>query len=129
MLTTSQLLISTLTFLLEYAGGCLVTIEPIVALEGALPTLTASDSAPRHERTAAENCAKIRKLGFTTSSHIKMYGQDLELMSDPFEEGGHTAVRVVSEADQTERTVHLPVSILVGLAGLFESPDPTLPSP
>jgi len=39
-----------------------------------------------------------------------MYGQDLELMSDPFEEGGHAAVRVV-KADPTERTVHLPPSI------------------
>jgi len=109
----------------------LVTIEPTVTLDGALPTLTAIHNAPRRERTAAENCAKIRKLGFTTSRHIKMYGQALELTSDPFEEGGHTAVRVVSKADQTERTVHLPVSILVRLADLFETPDrakPTEPS-
>ena len=105
----------------------MVTIEPIVALEEALPSLTTSYNSARQERTAAENCAKIRKLGFTISTHIKMYGEDLELTSDPFREGGHTAVLVVSEADQTERTVHLPVSILVGLADLFETPDPAKP--
>jgi hypothetical protein len=56
-----------------------------------------------------------------------MYGQALELLSDPFEEGVHTAVRVVSKADRTERTVHLPVSILVGLADLFENHEPAKP--
>jgi hypothetical protein len=105
----------------------LVTIDPTVTLDDALLTLAATRNTHRRERTAADNCAKIRKLGFTTSRHIKMYGQDLELMSDPFEEGRHTAVRVVSEADPTERTVHLPVSILVGLADLFETPDPAKP--
>ena len=106
----------------------MVTIEPMGTLDGALPTLTAIHNASRRERTGAENCEKIRKLGFTTSCHIKMYGQALELTSDPFEEGGHTAVRVVSKANQTERTVHLPVSILVGLADLFETPDPDKPT-
>ena len=81
----------------------------------------------RRERSPAENCAKIRKLGFTTSRQIKMYGQTLELMSDPFEEGRQTAVRVVSRADQRERTIHLPVSILIGLADLFETPEPADP--
>jgi hypothetical protein len=106
----------------------LVTIKSKVTLEGALPTLPASHNAPRRERTPAENCAKVRKLGFTTSRHIKMYGEALELTSDPFEQAGQTAVRVVSKADQTERTVHLPVSILVGLADLFEPPDPAKPT-
>jgi hypothetical protein len=105
----------------------LVTIKPTIALRDALPTPPAHHNARKHERTPAENCAKIRKLGFTTSKHIKMYGQNLELMSDPFEEGGHTAVRVVSKANPTERTMHLPVSILVGLADLFEHPDPAKP--
>ncbi len=56
-----------------------------------------------------------------------MYGQTLELMSDPFEEGRQTAVRAVSRADPEERTIHLPVSILIGLADLFETPQPADP--
>ena len=102
-------------------------IKTNVAPEDALVAPTTSPETPRRERSPAENCAKIRKLGFTASRHIKMYGQALELVSNPFEEGTQTGVRVVSEADPTERTVHLPVSILVGLADLFETPEPGNP--
>lgn len=104
----------------------MVTIKTNIAPEGTRATLTARHNSPRRETSPAENCTKIRKLGFTTSRHIKMYGQALELMSDPFEEGKHTSVRVVSRADQRERTIHLPVSILVGLADLFETPEPVI---
>ena len=67
----------------------------------------------------AENCARIRDMGFATSRHVKMYGQRLELTSDPFDEDGYTAVHALSGNDPTERTIRLPVGILTGLTGHF----------
>jgi hypothetical protein len=62
-----------------------------------------------------ENCARIRKLGYTATRHIKMYGERLELVSDPIEDGDYTVVQVISESDPTTRTLRLPISILLGL--------------
>ena len=70
---------------------------------------------------ASENCARIRDLGFTTARHIKMYGEDFELVSDPFVEGDYTAVHVISRNDRRVRALRLPVSILVGLRDRFRN--------
>jgi hypothetical protein len=66
-------------------------------------------------RSPAETCARIKGLGYTASKHITIYGQHLELVSDPVEQGDCTVVQVISEDDPTIRTLRLPVSILLGL--------------
>ena len=70
-------------------------------------------------RSASESCARIKELGFTASKHIIIYGERLELVSDPFEDGGCTAVQVISKNDPTVRTLRLPEAILVGLSDQF----------
>ena len=81
--------------------------------------------AKRHEMVAntsgrsSDRCARTRELGFTASKHIKMYGERFELVSDPFEDGGCTAVHVISKNDRTVRTLRLPVAILIGLSDRF----------
>ena len=72
-----------------------------------------------HRPSSAENCVRIRELGFTTSKHIKMYGERFELVSEPFQEGAGTAIHARGGNDPTIRTVHLPVSILIGLSDRF----------
>ena len=81
-------------------------------LQGALKT-----SAPR--RSPAENCARIRDLGFKISKHINMYGERFKLVSDPFEDGACTSVHALSGNDPTIRTLHLPTAILLGLTDRF----------
>jgi hypothetical protein len=70
-------------------------------------------------RSPSENCAGIKDLGFTTSKHIKMYGERFELVSDPFVLGDYTAVHVISPNDPGIRELRLPTAILVGLPDLF----------
>ena len=70
-------------------------------------------------QSPSENCERIRDLGFKTSTHIKMYGERFELVSDPFVEGDYTTVHAISEDDGEIRVLRLPVSILVGLPDLF----------
>jgi hypothetical protein len=50
--------------------------------------------------------------------HIKMYGEDFELVLDPFVEGDYTTVHAISRNDPKVRELRLPVSILIDL------PDP-----
>jgi len=84
-----------------------------------LPELTAAPRAHNRGRSPAENCAKIRDLGFTTSKRITMYGERFQVISDPFEEGLCTVVRALSGNDPTIRILHLPTAILVGLSDRF----------
>ena len=88
-----------------------------VPMQNILPV--PSEALKAHSPSSAENCARIRDLGFTTSKHIKMYGERFELVSDPFEEGAGTSIHALGGSDPTIRTVHLPVSILVGLSKRF----------
>ena len=70
----------------------------------------------RFGRSPVENCARIKHLGYATSAHINMYGERFEVVSDPFEEGDCTVVRVISGNDPAIRTLRLPESILIGLS-------------
>jgi len=87
-------------------------------------------SSPEPEHIAVQSpsndCARIKKLGYIVGKHVDLYGEHMELVSDPFEEGDCVAVRAVSESNPTERTIDLPVSLLSGWEDLFEEPaDPT----
>jgi hypothetical protein len=79
-------------------------------------TPTAASNAPAVGRTHAENCARIKDLGYVASTHINLYGERFELVSDPVQEGDCVVVQVISGNDPTIRTLQLPVSILIGLS-------------
>lgn len=68
------------------------------------------------EPSPAANCARIKELGFITSKHVTMYGQHFKIVSDPVSEGDSVVVHATCGNDPTVRILHLPVSILVGLA-------------
>lgn len=83
---------------------------------GPLHTPTGSPDVPGVGRSPAENCARIKDLGYVASKHVTMYGERLELVSDPVQEGDCIVVQVISENDPTIRRLQLPVSILLGLS-------------
>jgi hypothetical protein len=69
--------------------------------------------------SAAENCAKIKHLGFTVSKHIKMYGERFEIVSDPFSEGDCVAVHAISGTGPETRILRLPTTMLVSSKDRF----------
>jgi hypothetical protein len=71
------------------------------------------------DQSAIEDCVRIKDLGYRSSGHIKMYGEQFDIVSDPFPDGGGVAVHVTTTQEPTERTLRLPTSILVGLKDLF----------
>lgn len=81
----------------------------------------ASDSGnSTHIRSPSESCAKIKNLGFAPSSHIRMYGERFEIVSDPFIEGDYVAIHAISGNDPEIRTLRLPIAILLGLTDRFQ---------
>jgi hypothetical protein len=71
------------------------------------------------ERSRSRRCARIKDLGFSSSRHIKMYGESFEIVSDPFSDGDGVAVRAISGNDPKIRTLRLPTAILVGSGDRF----------
>ena len=59
-----------------------------------------------------DTCRKLISLGYARSNRIRLYGSEVELVSDPFphREGG-IAVEAV-EGTSRARTIKLPLSVL-----------------
>ena len=57
-----------------------------------------------------ETCRKLISLGYARSNRVRLYGQEVELVSDPFlhDEGG-IAVEVVGKTGSASRTMKLPL--------------------
>jgi hypothetical protein len=60
-----------------------------------------------------DTCRKLSRLGYARSNRVRLYGQELQIVSDPFvhDEGG-IAVEVVGESDPDKRTMRLPLSVV-----------------
>ncbi len=82
--------------------------------------MSSSSPEPVAVRSPSENCARIRKLGYIVGKHMSLYGEHMELVSDPFVEGDCVAVHAISSSNPTVRTIDLPVSILAGWEDLFQ---------
>lgn len=70
-------------------------------------------------RTPAEDSSRIKDLGYGITRHIHLYGENFQIVSDPFPDGDGVAVHAISANDPTRRTLRLPLSILVGLKDLL----------
>lgn len=60
-----------------------------------------------------DTCRKLSRLGYARSSRVRLYGQELQIVSDPFvhDEGG-IAVEVVANSNPNKRTMRLPLSVV-----------------
>jgi len=61
----------------------------------------------------SDTCRKLISLGYARSNHVRLYGQELELVSDPFphQEGG-IAIEVIGKTESVSRTMKLPLPVL-----------------
>lgn len=60
----------------------------------------------------AEVCAQIKKFGYTTSEKIRMYGEEFEVLSDPFPNEIGIAIHVRSRRTSQARVLQLPATIV-----------------
>ncbi|MGA2646944.1 MAG: hypothetical protein ABSF15_19705 [Candidatus Sulfotelmatobacter sp.] len=74
-------------------------------------------SHPDVSPSVADICASVKRLGYGVSQRIRLYGEEFEVISDPFPEAGGIAVSVRTKKDQGLRVVQLPATVLQSVKG------------
>ena len=64
-----------------------------------------------------EACARIKQLGYVASRRVRIYGEEFELLSDPFPQADQIAIRAKAKGDSSVRILWLPVTIVQGGIG------------
>ena len=64
-----------------------------------------------------EACARIKQLGYVASRRVRIYGEEFELLSDPFPQADQIAIRAKAKSDSRVRILRLPVTIVQGGIG------------
>ena len=62
--------------------------------------------------SVSEICAHVRHLGYATSKRIRLYGEEFDVVSDPFPEADGIAVHVTTSKDSGIRVLRIPVTVL-----------------
>jgi hypothetical protein len=69
--------------------------------------LARGDSMELHEV-----CDQLQRMGYAQSKRIRIYGQEFEVVSNPFPQGNGIAVRALSMRDTRARTLQLPLPVV-----------------
>jgi hypothetical protein len=57
-------------------------------------------------------CARVKHLGYTTSKRVRLYGEEFEVISEPFAEANGVAVRAKSRKNPEGRVLQIPATVL-----------------
>jgi hypothetical protein len=64
-----------------------------------------------------EICAQVKHLGYAASGRVRLYGEEFEVVSDPFPEADGIAVHVTTKKDSKIRILRLPATVLQSVRG------------
>lgn len=59
-----------------------------------------------------ETCARVKHLGYTTAGRVRLYGEEFEVVSEPFAEANGISVRVKSRKNPNVRVLRLPSTVV-----------------
>ena len=62
-------------------------------------------------------CAHVKHLGYARSRHIRLNGEEFEVVSDPFAEADGIAVHVRTKKDSSIRVLRIPATVLQSAKG------------
>jgi hypothetical protein len=62
--------------------------------------------------SVSETCARVKHLGYTTSGRVRLYGEEFEVVSEPFPEANGIAVHVKSRKNPNVRVLRLPSTVV-----------------
>lgn len=71
----------------------------------------------RESPSIDEICANVKRLGYAARQRVRLYGEEFELISDPFPEADGIAVNVKSKKTPNVRVVRLPATVLQSVSG------------
>ena len=64
-----------------------------------------------------EMCESVKRLGYGAKQNIRLYGEEFEVISDPFPEAGGIAVSVKTKKSNRIRVIQLPATVLQSVRG------------
>lgn len=60
-----------------------------------------------------DTCRKLINLGYARQKRVRLYGQELQIVSDPFpHDDGGIAVEVIGKSELDKRTMRLPLTVV-----------------
>jgi len=59
-----------------------------------------------------EICARVKHLGYTTSGRVRLYGEEFEVVSEPFADAEGIAVHAKSRRNPNVRVLRLPSTVV-----------------
>lgn len=73
---------------------------------------TSTSNTSTDDGFLSELCDRLKKLGYAESRRIRIYGQEFEVVSNPFPQGKGIAVHAVARRETQVRILQLPLPIL-----------------
>jgi len=70
------------------------------------------DPGTPESQTTLEICARVKNLGYTTSRRVRLYGEEFEVVSEPFAEADGISVQVKSRKNPNVRVLRLPSTVV-----------------
>jgi hypothetical protein len=67
--------------------------------------------------SVSDICAKIKNMGYAVSKRVRLYGEEYEIVSDPFIENQEIVVEAKTKKDPAVRMVRLPSTVLPSVRG------------
>jgi hypothetical protein len=68
-------------------------------------------------RSVSEICARVKRLGYSISKQIRLYGEEFDVVSDPFPDADGIAVHVTTKKDSSIRVLRIPATVLQRVKG------------
>lgn len=62
--------------------------------------------------SVSEICARVKHLGYAAFQRIRIYGEEFDVVSDPFPEANGIAIRVKKIGESRIRILQLPATVL-----------------
>ena len=57
-------------------------------------------------------CERLRELGYASKRHVRLYGEEFYLVSDPIPEGDGFAVEGIARRSGKSRLIRIPLSVV-----------------
>jgi hypothetical protein len=67
--------------------------------------------------SVSDICAHVKHVGYTIFRRIRLYGEEFEVVSDPFPEADGIAVHVTTKNESSVRVLRIPATVLQSAKG------------
>lgn len=75
-----------------------------------------------------EICHNVKRLGYAARECIRLYGEEFEVISDPFPDAGGISVNVKAKKSAEVRVLRLPATVLQSVSGQSMKMRPSIAS-